>query len=475
MRTLTLLAFLTLSGALLAACGAPAKCGPGSCTGCCDATGQCQGGSANAACGSGGLACNTCSLAQSCTFGVCGNAGTGGGTSTGGGGGTSTGGGGGTSTGGGGGTSTGGGGGTSTGGGGGSSTGGGGGSSTGGGSGGGSGSTFETWCASYVNSICDVAGRCGLYSSASVCRSSVGASLACATTPAMRDGRTVFDSSLAATCLNQLNTAACDAVDIVTGCAPALHGAVALNGACYGSNECANNLFCDTSTTCPGLCHAAGALGQPPTAGSTCVTGAVAYNSVCVAPTPVGQSCAPAGSSSDRPCVAGAFCSAAKVCTAKRLTGQTCTAGSYAECAGLSQCNGGVCGGLGALSAPCDSARRCMGDLYCGPTNVCVALGTLNTACSSISGQCQGNLIRDIPAGMTTGTCQAIHTLGQSCTYFGYQCGFTGQLYCTATSSNMSGVCAMQKGPGASCQSYQECTSSSCTNSVCTGCVDPTP
>lgn len=462
MRTLALLGFLLLGSAVLVGCGAPAKCGPGSCSGCCDATGQCQAGNSNLACGTGGLICGACNLGTTCNLGLCASSGTGGGSSSGGGGGSATGGGGG-------------GGGSATGGGGGSATGGGGGI-TGGGSGGGSGSSFETWCGTYVNTICDVAARCGLYSSASICRSSVGTSLTCATTPALRDGRTAFDSSIAASCRSQLSTAACDAVDVFTACAPALHGTVALNGACYGANECANNLYCDSGSTCPGVCLASVAIGQSTTGGASCVTGAVSYNSVCVAPTPVGQSCAPTGgSNSDRPCVASAFCSSTRVCTAKRLSAQSCTPGSYSECAGLLQCTGGFCGGLGALSASCDSTRRCMGDLQCGATNVCVALGSINTACSSPSGQCQPNLICDVPAGMTTGTCQAIHTIGQPCTYFGYQCGFSSQLYCTATSSAMSGVCAMQKGPGASCQTYAECTSNTCTNSVCAGCADPTP
>jgi hypothetical protein len=36
-------------------------------------------------------------------------------------------------------------------------------------------------------------------------------------------------------------------------------------------------------------------------------------------------------------------------------------------------------------------------------------------------------------------------------------------------------VCAQKKGIGASCSGSAECSSSTCTNATCVGCVDPTP
>lgn len=52
-------------------CDAPSDCSPTTCAGCCDPSGQCVGGSAQLACGSGGLLCNVCSGAQVCLAGLC--------------------------------------------------------------------------------------------------------------------------------------------------------------------------------------------------------------------------------------------------------------------------------------------------------------------------------------------------------------------------------------------------------------------
>jgi hypothetical protein len=178
---------------------------------------------------------------------------------------------------------------------------------------------------------------------------------------------------------------------------------------------------------------------------------------------------------SARQCVPEAFCATGtEICTAKRTAGQSCTQ-SYYECAGLLQCHGGICGGLGALNAPCDTSRPCKYGLKCGTTNVCVNTGAIGAPCTGFYGDCEPHLTCDVPAGQTMGTCSRIHTLGESCTYGHYQCGFAGALYCTATSVSPTGICAMKKGVGASCSSYDECATSNCASNVCAGCVDPTP
>ncbi|MDP3154625.1 MAG: hypothetical protein Q8N23_18245 [Archangium sp.] len=125
--------------------------------------------------------------------------------------------------------------------------------------------------------------------------------------------------------------------------------------------------------------------------------------------------------------------------------------------------------------APCDSTRPCSFGSQCGPANVCVVSGDIGATCTTQgSGECLPNLICDIPTGASTGSCSRIHTLGESCSYFGFQCGFSVDLYCTATSTS-AGVCALRKGLGASCQSGGECNSGVCTNGLCGGCADPTP
>ena len=450
------LGFLLVVMAVLG-CGPTQKCGPGNCSGCCDNTGQCQTGNTNVSCGNGGLLCNACFAGQQCKFGICASSGAGGGSSSGGGGGSATGGG----TGGGAGT----GGGTTT----------GGGTGGGGATGGGSGSSWTSWCNSYISAYCSTAVRCGAYASAARCNSFANLGNYCATTPAIRDGRQALDPSSSSACLSSLN-GACDAVN-GSACSKSLVGTVPLNQGCFGTAECATNLYCDLSSTCPGLCRPAAQVGQPD-ANSTCVSDSYPYGGICTALVPIGQSCAPVSpQTTDRTCVFQAFCaSGTKVCTAKRLAGQSC-GGVSGECAGFLSCHGGVCEGSGAASAACDSTRPCRVDLKCSSTNVCVPLADVNASCTAPFGDCQYDLICDKPVGSSTGTCQTTHTLGQSCTYFGYQCGFINVAnYCTATSAMPSGVCALKKGLGASCVNSEECTTgTACTSGMCAGCIDPTP
>ena len=450
MRALALL----IVCAVIVGCTPITKCGPGNCSGCCGATGTCEVGGSSAACGSGGLICGTCSLGLNCNLGLCTSAG-----NTGGGGGSS---GGGT-------------GGASGGGLGGGSGGGLGGGAGGGTGGGGSGTPFDTYCSNYTNGVCDLAVRCGVYSATGPCRGVLSQVFQCATTPAMRDGRVVFDANRGADCINMVNTGACDVVDLLS-CASVTRGTGSLNAPCYGTTECDSSLYCDLGTTCPGICRPATPLGQTVPPGGSCGPNAYSYGNVCTAYVPVGQSCAAtAGVTSDRTCVNNAFCSTIKVCTAKRLAGQACTT-SGTECGGILPCTGGVCGPLRALNAPCDSARRCQSGLTCSSSNVCVPAGGLNSPCTMMFVQCLPELICDIPPSSTNGSCQATHTVGQSCTYNGYQCGiFSPGIYCTATSAMPSGVCARKKSVGATCQRAEECTTYTCTNGFCAGCEDPTP
>ena len=296
----------------------------------------------------------------------------------------------------------------------------------------------------------------------------------------MSDGRSVFDAAAGQACINEVNSLACDAHGSFA-CGMMIHGTVGLNGACYGDRECQSDLICDTTSTCPGLCRTPTPDGQTSN-GVPCALSSSLYGTVCLGPTPIGQSCAPTGTvTRDRLCTLGAFCSAAKVCTAQPLANEGCTPGDYYECAGSLHCSGGVCAPLGAVSAPCDSTRFCKSDLYCSATNVCTPPGPVGTACSAVAWQCQPRLFCEMLAGSPTGTCQAPHTIGQSCTWRGYQCGELGggsSLYCTATSST-PGVCALKKSADAACQGSSECQSQTCTNSVCVPypgvCVDPTP
>ena len=86
-------AFVFAASLALLSCSAgpttSTKCGPTTCSGCCDLGGNCQAGATSVACGAGGATCAQCPGAESCTFGLCSGAATGGGTATGGSGGAS--------------------------------------------------------------------------------------------------------------------------------------------------------------------------------------------------------------------------------------------------------------------------------------------------------------------------------------------------------------------------------------------------
>ncbi len=458
MRPLALVLFLAASAVTLG-CGPVQKCGPGNCSGCCDSSGACQTGNSNTACGSGGQLCNACFVGQTCSLGLCNSAGTGGGNQSGGGSGGGFGGGSGGGSGGGFGGGTGG------------AFGGGTGGSGGGTGGGGPPSTWETWCRnSYLPALCDTYVRCGIYASASLCAAATTSFDVCMTTAANRDGRTVLDNAGASNCLNMLN-GSCEAFDYLS--CLAVRGTVTLNSPCYGSGECEPSLSC-ALTTCPGTCQPRTPIGSTSTTGE-CVAGGYLYGTTCQAYVPVGQACtAVSPQTSPRQCISTAFCSSTGICTTKRSAGQSCSNNST-QCAGVLTCWGGVCGAAGDLGQPCDSARQCRAGYKCANTNVCVNTGAVGAPCTSQISDCEPGLICDLPSGQTQGTCSRLHTLGQSCTYGGYQCGFFGGLYCTGTSASPTGICAMKKGMGASCGSYDECASGNCSNSVCGGCVDPTP
>ena len=72
MRSIWLLAALSLAALALAGCGS--TCGPTNCSGCCDGNNQCQIPSTQT-CGLGGAACASCVGAQKCVGGVCENPG----------------------------------------------------------------------------------------------------------------------------------------------------------------------------------------------------------------------------------------------------------------------------------------------------------------------------------------------------------------------------------------------------------------
>jgi hypothetical protein len=434
---------------------------------------MCRSGSESTACGASGASCAVCGAGSQCSFGACGNqSGSTGGGSAGGGG--------------------------------------------GGGAGGGTATAITDWrsycqAASTVFSAFSV--RCGQYTAQggpALARQYLSLCSA-APPPGVSDGRTRFDAARAQACLDRAQATSCQS-GLPSGCADILVGLVPLNGTCFESFECVSG-WCDTSASCPGRCVPRVGLGQPVPTNGVCVDGAYEYQNVCAALVPMGQSCAPTGGSTrPRSCLDGECING--VCGPRPLdltVGQACLPNQSPECHVGLQCVGGACVALSDVNGPCDSARRCKNDLVCGPANACIRRGALGATCGT-NQPCDERLFCNRASGASTGTCQPVRQAGESCTGF-LDCDYptlyctvsfgptTGVcrvrgdvsapctldvgsaacregLYCTATSTSPSGVCANLKSVGATCADPDECESRRCTSGRCAApsfCQDPTP
>lgn len=333
------------------------------------------------------------------------------------------------------------------------------------------GTGWERYCASHRRAYCGALQRCGLFASTQVCEASLTAFDCGETPPGIADGRVRFDEAAAATCLSRLDTIACGDLDFVT-CPGVLTGLGQPDASCFGSDtECAADLYCDSSMTCPGRCRPSAAVGETPVSGQPCVDGAYVYDGRCAARVAVGGSCAPGGAEAvDRECVDDAFCEqAGKTCEAKHAAGAAC--GSYFECRGVLQCNQGRCGGLSPVDTACDDSALCKSDLRCGDAGVCVSRGGAGAACAPETDECTLAFFCD----SSTGTCTPYRSEGEACTFVGGECGFASGLFCTATFDGDGGACVKTKPPGEPCDAPYECLTGLCAGGQCVGCIDSTP
>lgn len=467
MRSLTL-AFSFAVASLFSGCPMQNECSASTCSGCCDEQGECQTGNTAFACGASGNQCATCA-GGACNLGFCSNTGNGGGSG---------------------------------------STGGG--TATGGGSaGGGTGtiSTFTDYCNAALRAQYDYFVRCGSYTRAAADALIAGSTAACATVPDIfNSGRAQFNAAGAQACVTEFQTLACTRGPTSSGCEGAITGLVANGGTCYSYQECVTGHWCDTESSCPGSCKPSVPVGQPSSTmyGTDCVAGAYRYGPNCAARVALGMSCSPQGGvTTTRACVPGARCSAAEVCEEDLFldVGATCTPNTSPECRNGTWCTNGVCTAQGDLNQPCDNLRLCKNGLQCGPANVCVNYGVAGSTCGGPNVMCGADLFCNITSGMTTGTCAAVRGVNGTCTNssqceadlwcdgnfttagtcktkgaVGAACTRDGQynacqsdLYCTTITTNMAtGVCALRKGPGASCMQSAECDANSgCMGNVC--------
>jgi hypothetical protein len=316
-----------------------------------------------------------------------------------------------------------------------------------------------------------------------------------------------IDSAGFQACLDRTNTASCATPSVNCTSDEIFNGTVGQGGSCFDDLECLDAFYCDESSTCPGTCTARIAVGQPVSSMQRCVKTAFAYNGTCLALVAAGQSCAPTGGSMlTRSCAPPNTCLPSELCGPEPLLGAAnapCT--NNGTCALGLQCAGMVCVPLGMLNAACDSARSCQEGLSCSPANVCVDAtpAPIGASCSTVAPvrSCVPDAFCNVPQGMMTGTCAALRTAGQSCTYGEQMCamglyctatstmttgmcrapgalndpctypGFSAcgsKLYCTATVNMMTGVCANQKGQGAVCAASVECLSYNCSAGMCT-------
>ncbi len=471
MRALTLV-FVVSAASLFAACPQPTKeCSAATCSGCCDATGQCQGGNSLTACGTSGNQCTACA-SGTCNLGFCSTTGTGG--SGGSGGGSS-----------------------------------GGGTATGGGSGVGGGSgdlTYSDYCRAVLRAQSDYYVRCGTYTQGYVDSYLATVVDRCSLVPEpFSSGRARFNPSGAQACIDEFTSLSCLRGPTGSGCA-AITGLVANGGACYSSIECGVGHWCDTGASCSGSCKPRTAVGQPSVAqfGEDCVDTAYRYETVCEARLELGADCSPInGSSQNRTCIPGAFCSPSTlkcVDNVKLAVGAACVQGASPACREGARCVSSVCTAYGDLNQPCDSMRPCKYGLQCGAANLCVSYGAVGATCGNPE-MCDRGLFCDIASGMTSGTCAAPRPSGGTCTSqemcqsslwcngstttpgacaaklaVGATCQREFQswacqddLYCTTlATSAATGVCAVRKGTGASCSSSDECVEGAyCDGNVC--------
>ena len=209
---------------------------------------------------------------------------------------------------------------------------------------------------------------------------------------------------------------------------------------CFGDNECAPELTCDTASSFPGVCRLLPGAGEPCVtrcaAGLVCLT--VDFSSAsCEPPRRLGESCA------------GLFARDGSVCED-----------------GLG-CVGGTCGPLPRLGEPCTEDSRCEAGLVCLTDRVtflqrCEPPLPEGADCRDTGGGCAEGLFCDFSSFFSS-VCRAFPTEGQECRGTcvpGLDCRFFPPL--------SRSICVPPPGLGEECDSV--CTGDAfCTTDVSAG------
>lgn len=304
--------------------------------------------------------------------------------------------------------------------------------------------------------------------------------------PGVADGRIVLDAAAVQACLARARAASC--LEEPPNC-NILRGTVASGGSCFEHDECAGELSCDTSTTCPGTCVARVAIGLSPGPGQECVKSAFVLGGTCTALLATNASCG-----GGLTCAEPNVCSAQDVCEPTpldRALNESCAT----QCGKGLQCVNDVCVARVAENGACSDTLRCKDGLRCSSANVCVVVqyGGAGATCAENGDGCRAGLFCD------GSTCAALRAPGGACTEFGSECApglYCGANTCKAPAAlnapcvvggpalqcaeglycDASNGCAAQKPAGAQCVESEECLGF-CQGLRCTvpPCRDRTP
>lgn len=246
-------------------------------------------------------------------------------------------------------------------------------------------------------------------------------------------GKATYDGGAAASCADKIRNNSCTFTgthgDPNSPCNKIFTGTVATGGACFQSNECANN----------GVC--------PPTM-SNCSQSSACCAGTCAAPPTRGQ--AGATCKRDGDCVDNLYCGARDMQGVGKCTAFVTTAGAtcdeFTACANPMYCNinfamtppTGTCKTPAAHGATCDTNDlvACVDDHdFCDPVaKKCSAQLAVGMTCDpAASGPCVGYATCDA----TSKICVAFKKAGEACTSGGVSC--LNDLQCPTA----GGTCAL--------------------------------
>jgi hypothetical protein len=337
--------------------------------------------------------------------------------------------------------------------------------------------SFEAFEQGATEAWCDLKARCGQFSDAHQCTSSVWELLAAhgglpmtelALQRAVDDGRVHFDGAAAAACVVQLQASSCTGQLPPTDgpCTEALVGRVAETQGCFGDFECGATGYCAMGAECPGTCLRRKAEGEPASRAEECMPGHyVTTSGECTRFVPVGGACPSTGGGigfGERPwCTPDAYCDeATDICRPRGALGADC--GSSSQCTSMLTCTAGKCSPLTPTGGTCEryAPQACQADLQCtatdhAPTGTCEAKGVTGEACFQ-DDQCgTGLLCRDARGWEdppVAGACSEPLAVGQACdVQRPYFC--TDSAYCSSETSTCQPLLAV----GEACTGYEAC------------------